>query len=186
MISGSAVVTERLSNVSSVRFRLDLLETSQRIIRDNWLFGVGIGNFSYYFLEYGGHWETLAYDLPSPHNTFILVLSTMGLVAFVPYVLIFVTISWRMLKAIWRSRWDKRVDRPLVVSGLAVVAVYLVSAAVVDLYVSVFTSLVFFFITGTVMGHIGLLPRRKSQPSTAVKSPLSSSAGTAPSTGALE
>jgi len=177
MISGSAVVTERLSNVSSVRFRLDLLETSQLIIRDNWLFGVGVGNFSYYFLEYGGHWETLAYDLPTPHNTFILVLSTMGLISFVPYLLIFMTISWRMLKALWRSRWDKRIDSPLLVAGLAVVAVYVVSAAAVDLYISVFTSLVFFFITGTMMGYISRLPPHKSQPSTSAKVHLGSSTG---------
>jgi len=180
MISGSAVMTERLSNVNSLNFRLEMLRTSQRLIRDNWLFGVGVGNFSYYFLEYGGHWETLAYDLPTPHNTFILILSTMGLVTFVPYVLIFLSIAWKLLRTMWRARWDKQIDKPLLVTGLAVMAVYVVSAAAVDLYVNVFTSLVFFLTIGSIMGYISRLPVHKphrsatamAHPSRSPQSPL--------------
>jgi O-antigen ligase len=161
VISTSAVVTERLSNVSSIEFRLTMLEVSSKIVRDNLLFGVGLDNFAYYFLEYGGHWETLAYDLPSPHNTFVLVLSTMGLVSFVPYFLIFLSMFLKMARALRRSRWDEQVDSALLVSGLAVIAVYMVSAAAVDLYVNVFTSLVFFLITGTIVGYTSRLPPSK-------------------------
>jgi O-antigen ligase len=166
-VSASAIVAERLSNVSSIRFRLDLLDVSLQLIRDHSLFGVGMGNFAYYFLQYGGHWETLAYDLPSPHNTYVLVLSTMGLVAFVPYVLIFLSMFLQMASALVRSKLDDRVDKGLLVSGLAVTVIYTVSAAAVDLYVSVFTSLIFFLITGTILGYVShlrssrLRPRRK-------------------------
>jgi O-antigen ligase len=156
-ISASAVVTERLSNVSSIQFRLDLLAVSQKLIRDHLLFGVGVGNFAYYFLQYGGHWETLAYDLPTPHNTYVLVLSTMGLVAFVPYLLVFLSMFLQMVAMLRRSKEDGRVDRALLVSGVAVIAVYMVSAAAVDLYASVFSSLVFFLITGTILGYVGHL-----------------------------
>ncbi len=162
VISTSAVVTERLSNVSSVQFRLTMLEVSSKMVRDYPLFGVGLGNFAYYFFEYGGHWETLAYDLPSPHNTYVLVLSTMGLVALVPYVLIFLSICLKIVTALRRSRWDQRVDSALLVSGLAVVAVYAVSAAAVDLYVNVFTSLVFFLIIGSILGYVSRLPAPQS------------------------
>jgi O-antigen ligase len=161
-ISASAVVAERLTNISSIRFRLDLLEVSQKIIRDHLLFGVGVGNFAYYYLQYGGHWETLAYDLPSPHNTYLLILSTMGLVSVVPYVLIFVSIFLQMVAMLRRSERDDRVDRALLMSGLAVIVVYTVSAAAVDLYVSVFTSLIFFLITGTILGYVSY--SRSSRP----------------------
>jgi O-antigen ligase len=154
IISETAVVSERLSNVSSVQFRLDLLRVSLKLIRDHPLFGVGVGNFSYYFLQYGGHWETLAFDLPTPHNTFVLILTTMGLVCFVPYALIFVSMSLSLLAKLVRFRGDARVDKALLVSGLGVVAVYAVSSAAVDMYVSVFNSLIFFLITGTIMGYV--------------------------------
>jgi O-antigen ligase len=161
-ISASAVVVERLSNVSSIRFRLDLLDASLKLIRDHPLFGVGVGNFAYYFLQYGGHWETLAYDLPSPHNTYVLVLSTMGLVSFIPYVLIFLSMLLTVLGAIVRSRTDQRLDKALLVSGLGVIVAYMVSAAAVDLYVNVFTSLIFFLIMGAILGYIS--HQRSSQP----------------------
>jgi O-antigen ligase len=157
-ISASAVVAERLSNVSSIRFRLDLLAVSQELIRDHPLFGVGIGNFSYYFLDYGGHWETLAYDLPTPHNTFVLVLSSMGLVCFLPYALIFVRLLANLATAMLRSRVNKEIDRALLVSGVAVIAVYVLSSLAVDLYVNVFSSLVFFAISGTIAGYVKRLP----------------------------
>jgi len=167
IISETPVVSERLSNVSSLRFRLDLLEVSSQIIRDHPLFGVGVGNFAYYFLEYGGHWETLAFDLPTPHNTFITILTTMGLVSLTPYALIFISMSLSLLSKWVRFRGDVRVDRALLVSGLAVVAVYTVSSAAVDLYVNVFNSLIFFLITGTMMGYVSdlryLQPRSRQQ-----------------------
>jgi len=162
VISESAVVTERLSNVSSLRFRLTLLETSQKMIRDHLLFGVGVDTFSYYYLQYGGHWETLAYDLPTPHNTYILVLTTMGLVSLIPYVLIFPSMFLEMAAMLRRSKDDERINRAVFVSGLTVITVYAVSAAAVDLYVNVFTSQVFFLITGTILGYASHL--RSSQP----------------------
>ncbi len=162
IISESAVVSERLSNVSSLQFRIDLLTVSLQIIRDHPLFGVGVGNFAYYFLQYGGHWETLAFDLPTPHNTFVLILTTMGLVSLVPYALIFVSMPLSLLARLVRFRGDERVDKALLVSGLGVVAVYAVSSAAVDLYVNVFNSLIFFLITGTIMGYVSDL--RSLQP----------------------
>jgi hypothetical protein len=118
VVTATAVVSERLSNVSSIRFRLDLLEVSRMLIQDHPIFGVGMGNFSYYFLEYGGHWETLAFDLPTPHNTFVLVLSTMGLAAFVPFACIFLTMFSRLSKALMLPR-RLNLDRARVVSGHA-------------------------------------------------------------------
>ena len=68
----------------------------------------------------------------------------------------------QMVAMLRRSERDDRVDRALLVSGLAVIAVYTVSAAAVDLYVNVFTSLIFFLITGTILGYVSHL--RSSQP----------------------
>jgi O-antigen ligase len=161
VISASAIITERLSNVNSIRFRLTMLQVSQSIVRDHLLFGAGLGNFPYYFIEYGGHWETLAYDLPTPHNSYVLVFTEMGLVSFVPYALIFVSMFWRMAQGLRRTQRDEGGDSALLASGLATLAVYAVSAAAVDLYINVFTSLVFFLISGIIMGYLNRLPRHR-------------------------
>jgi len=156
-LSETAVVSERLSNTSSLRFRLNMLEVSRKLIRDHPLFGVGFDNFGYYYLQYGGYWPTLAYDIPTPHNTYILVLSTMGFVAFIPYVLIFLSMLWEMRTAIHSCGEEEQRDRSLLVSGYAVLTVYTVSAAAVDLYVNTFTSIVFFLIMGIILGHASYL-----------------------------
>ena len=155
-VSASAVITERLSNPTSIRFRLNLLETSREMILDHLAFGVGVGNFSYYYLDYGGTWEDLAYDLPMPHNTYILVLATMGLAGFVPYLLIFLSTAWSLLRSYWRRR-SGDAGRALAVTGLAAVVMYMVSAAAVDLYVNVYTSFVLFFISGSIIGYFSHL-----------------------------
>jgi O-antigen ligase len=82
----------------------------------------------------------------------------MGLAGLVPYVLIVLVMAAKMVAALWRGRSDERVDRPLLVSGLAVLAVYTVSAAAVDLYINVFSSLLLFLIVGMVIGYVSRLP----------------------------
>jgi O-antigen ligase len=161
-ISRSAVVVERLSNVSGIRFRVTMLEASKKMIRTHPLFGVGFGDFATYFIQYGGHWELLAWDNPTPHNTYLLVLTTMGLVSFVPYVLIFLSMVLEMGIMLRRSERERGADSALLVSGWAAIAAYAVSAGTLDLYVSTFTSLVLFCITGTIMGYVSHL--RSSPP----------------------
>ena len=153
-VTDSAIVTERLTNRSGVTFRLTMLGASERIVSTHPLFGVGLENFAYYFLLYGGHWETLAFDAPMPHNSYLLVLTTMGLAGAVPYVLVFLSMAGGILSMLFRRRKDATVDSALLVTGLAVITVYTVSAAVIDLFISSFTSLVFFATAGTIMGYL--------------------------------
>jgi O-antigen ligase len=153
-ISESAVVTERLTNVGSLRFRVTMLEASAQILREHLIFGVGVDSFAYYFLLYGGHWETMAFDTPTPHNTYILVLVTMGLIAFIPYLLVFLSLMGEMIAGIGRSKRDRAVDGELAVAGLAVIVVYMVAAASADLYASLFTSLVMFTMSGGIVGYL--------------------------------
>jgi len=156
-ISRSAVITERLSNVNSIRFRVNMLEVSQRMIEENLLFGVGFGNFADFYIQYGGHWELMAWDVPTPHNTYVLVLATMGLVTLTPYLMMFLSLFTEM-GVMMRRGWRRfGADRALLVSGWSVVAAYMVSAAALDLYASTFTSLVLFSISGTIIGYVSSL-----------------------------
>jgi O-antigen ligase len=133
-----------------------MLAASVKMIRENPVFGVGFDSFGYYYLLYGGHWETLAYDAPTPHNSYVQVLTTMGFAAFIPYVLVFLSILWNILLALRRARrsQDKSLDPALLVAGAAAVVVYMVSAAAVDLFVIPFLTLICFAIAGTIMGYV--------------------------------
>jgi O-antigen ligase len=153
-ISNSPVIKERLYSVGSIEYRAVMLDMSKRLLRNHLFLGVGFDNFAYYYLYYGGPWSILGHSLPSPHNAFLLVLTTMGLIAFIPYLWIFFSMFLEIASVLRRSRKDTRVDRALLVAGWAVIAVYVVSAAFVDLYYSTFNSLVFFFIMGTLLGHL--------------------------------
>lgn len=153
-VTSHPVVTERLSNVNSIRFRLNMLEVGERMIRANPLFGVGFESFSYYYIQYGGHWELMAWDEPMPHNTYVFILATMGLVAFVPYVLVFLSL-FAETGVMMLRRWRKRgADHALMVSVWAAVAAYMTSAVAFDIYPNAFTSLVLYFIMGTVVGYV--------------------------------
>ncbi len=156
-VSQSTIVTERLSNVNSIRFRLNLLEVSLRMARENPLFGVGFGNFASYYIQYGGHWELMAWDLPTPHNTYVLVLTTMGLVTLLPYVTIFLAMMLEMIAMTHRTWREFGADRALLVSACASVAAYAVSAAAIDIYANNFTTLVLFAIGGTTLGYVSHL-----------------------------
>lgn len=157
VLTQSALATERVLNVSSLQFRLTMLEASRKIIQDNPVFGVGVDNFADYYMEYGGSWETLAYDTPTPHNSFVLLLTTMGFAVLVPYLLIFASMFLRMWGTARRARVDASVDRALLVSGCGAVAVYVVSAAAVDLIIHPFTSMILFLIAGTLHGYMSCL-----------------------------
>jgi O-antigen ligase len=156
-VTSSPVVTERLSNVTSIQFRINMLEVSQRMIRANPLFGVGFESFATYYIQYGGHWELMAWDDPMPHNTYVFILATMGLAAFVPYVLVFLSL-FAETGVMMRSHWRKRgANYALLVSVWAAVAAYMATAAFIDIYPNAFTSLVLFFIMGTMVGYVSQL-----------------------------
>lgn len=156
-VSQSTVITERLSNVNSIRFRLNMLQVSQRIVRDNLFFGVGVNSFASAYTQYGGHWELMAWDEPMPHNTYVLVLTTMGLVCLIPYVLMFASMALEMMVMMRRGWAELGADRALLASGCASIAAYAVSAAALDIYVNAFTSLVLFAISGTIIGYVSHL-----------------------------
>jgi len=156
-VTSSAIVVERLSNVTSIRFRVSMLEVSQRMILANPLFGVGFGSFADHYIQYGGHWDLMAWDEPTPHNTYVNVLATMGLAGFLPYVLVFLSLfaeTGVMMRRHWRQRGA---DRALLVAAWASVAAYMCSAVAMDIYPNAFTSLVLLCIMGTVIGYVSQL-----------------------------
>jgi O-antigen ligase len=96
----------------------------------------------------------MAWDDPMPHNTYVFILATMGLAAFVPYLLIFLSL-FAETGVMMQSRWRKRgADHALLVTVWSAVAAYMTSAAFVDIHPNAFASLVLFFIMGTMVGYV--------------------------------
>jgi len=153
-VTQSPLVTERLSNVNSINFRLNMLNVGLRMIRANPLCGVGFESYGDRYILYGGRWEMMAWDDPMPHNTYLFIMATMGLAAFLPWLFVFISFfaeTGVMMRRHWRGRG---VDYALLVCGWAAVASYLACAAFIDIYPNAFTSLTLYFLMGTLVGYV--------------------------------
>jgi O-antigen ligase len=84
--------TERGESAASTRNRLELLGTGIRMFADSPVVGVGLGNFRRMSIaEYGSHL------ISTLHNSYLLTLVEGGLLLFVPYLLILLSL-WRELR----------------------------------------------------------------------------------------
>ena len=101
---------------NTIHTRLLLWNNTTDMIKDNLVFGVGAGNWQIHFPKYGlDKFNTLEVTsgittYQRPHNDFLWVFSEMGLLGFIPYLLIFIVIlyySYYLIKKQEKSedRW---------------------------------------------------------------------------------
>lgn len=105
-----------LNERSSLASRVMIWESSLRIIQDNWLFGIGPGNFQDKYLDYQKHFPPyLEWAVPQPHNIFLAFWLQSGLLGLVGFV-------W--LIALWYKKALEKIKRneaeciPLVLLGI--------------------------------------------------------------------
>jgi hypothetical protein len=153
VISDSALFSERLTYDLSVGYRMRAIEAGLQLLSSQPLFGIGFGSFSTLVLTQ----ELIPrasqnYWVPTTHNTYLDVLVSAGLSGLVPYVAMFLVVvgqSWRLYR---RGRQDPNVDRSLLLALWCVLLVFLVSTATLDVVAAPFCGMVFWLITGAVLG----------------------------------
>jgi len=83
---------KNFSEHSSVRSRIMIWQATGEIIKDNWFWGIGPGNFQNKYLEYQKHFPLyLEWAVPHPHNLFLsfwLQAGLMGLIGFVSLIIV--------------------------------------------------------------------------------------------------
>ncbi len=152
-LSQSWLVRERLSSSRPIEYRLVAFDLTRRIVARNPLFGVGYGNFGRVVGQmYGWDPDRNIYVDPSPHNSFLFVLASGGLVAFLPYVGLFAAIAWEGMRLFRRARRSGRGQPALLIALGAMELAYLIAAATFDIPNAQFTNMLFFMLVGITIG----------------------------------
>jgi len=151
-------VESRLTSEQPITYRLRALEIALAMVRQSPLLGIGFDNFGTQATgQYG--WDPhpgIRVTMPSTHNSFVYVLVSGGLLAFVPYLAIFAGLARRGY-AFWRlpTHSDRQVTNHELVAVLwATLAAYLGAIAAFDVFNAQYTNLVFFVIVGTLLGNL--------------------------------
>jgi O-antigen ligase len=157
----SVMVTQRLSDVTTVYYRLNLWEAARRMIADHPLFGVGFAQFGQRGLEYldpaeaawgsidpGAEWEYRQATMADPvHNTPLSIAVELGLIglALWGYLVLLQLLEARRASAhLWGSEGRRWV--------LAFALVYFVNVQFVVAHELV-TNMLYFGTLGAITGH---------------------------------
>ena len=152
-LSQSWLVRERLSSSRPIEYRLVAFDLTRRMVAQNPVFGVGYGDFGRVVTRvYGWDPDRNIYLDPSPHNSFLFVLASGGLVALLPYVGLFGAIAWEGVRLLRRARRSERGQPALLVALGATELAYLIAAATFDIPNAQFTNMLFFLLVGITIG----------------------------------
>jgi O-antigen ligase len=88
MINNSLFITrDPFKNINSIDSRLVIYQVSQKIIKENYLFGVGLGNFqSRYLSEQKNFPPFPQWAVPHSHNIFLQIWLETGLISFISFL----------------------------------------------------------------------------------------------------
>ena len=154
LIMASPVVRERLQAQGPIDYRREAWRVSIAMIRDHPVFGVGYENYRFFYQRYG-HWDTYLRNLPSPHNTYLWVWVTAGVVAFVPFMLFLAALCLSALGVYFRARDDDdSSDAELAGVFLASLVGVLAPAFVMDILAGNYNTMLMFMVMGAYSGYV--------------------------------
>lgn len=167
-ISQNPLVSQRLLREQSVDDRLVNANAAVALWQRNPVSGIGYASFGQVAVDQGLLVRIPDY-VPAPHNSYLFVLTSGGLVAGIPYLLILLLITFDL----WRfDRYRRRVHPPddppaavwrgMIAAAMAVLVIQSVTSATYDAAMGTLTSLTLFLIIGTTYGlHQGERYRRQ-------------------------
>jgi len=155
VIVSSPAVQERLTASGPISFRQEAWRIGILMAKDNPIFGVGFENYYQFYRQYG-RWDINLRAAPSPHNTFLWVLLTGGIVALIPFVGFIWGVIYSPLKLYFKSRGlhGESPDADLAGIFLASMASILVPGLAEDLPAGHYHMMLWFFIMGAFFGAV--------------------------------
>jgi O-antigen ligase len=91
----------QLDERSSLNSRLMIWKSALKILSDNWLWGIGPGNFQIKYLEYQKYFPLyLEWAVPQPHNLFLAFWLQTGLIGFLGFILLIINFFCQIIKRI--------------------------------------------------------------------------------------
>ncbi|HBI17301.1 MAG TPA: hypothetical protein DDY52_04125 [Candidatus Moranbacteria bacterium] len=90
---------------SSLKSRLVIWQVSQKIISDNWLWGIGPGNFQEEYLNYQKYFPPYPeWAVPQPHNLFLAFWLQTGLLGFIGFLYLILIWLTKTIKTLISSK----------------------------------------------------------------------------------
>lgn len=96
--------TKRLE-ARSLQDRSDLYGQAQKVLENNWVKGVGLGNYTYSIYT-SINSELNYWEYQPVHNVYVLALTELGLVGFILYILFF----WEVLQTVYSFKVHRSID----------------------------------------------------------------------------
>lgn len=161
LLSGIALINpqaveSRLTSEQPITYRLTALNIALNMVRQSPFVGVGFENYGPLAIrQFGWDPHGLESRMPSTHNTFIYVLVTAGVFAFLPFLWLFIGLAARG-HSYWRDKFSRHgtANRNLVAVLWATLAAYLAVIGTFDAMNAQFTSIVFLVIIGALLGNL--------------------------------
>lgn len=154
VIISSPTVRERLTAEGPIEYRREAWRVAWEMIQDYPVFGVGWENYRSLYRSYS-LWSVYLRAEPSPHNTYIWVQITGGVVALAPFLAFLAAATLPALGIYVRARREGSPDADLAGVYLASVSAMLAPAVVMDIFAGYYNGMLLFLIMGAFYGAMG-------------------------------
>jgi len=153
-----SVIQKRIASEGPIEYRVKALQVGSDLFRRSPILGYGFSNYGTAAAEFGWNPERMRIrgEVPSPHNSYLDVLVSGGLLALIPYLAVFATLAWRAL-SFWRMPAEpdqRRANRDLVAVVWATLLCFMVILGTFDVLSAQYAIMLFFFIVGAVLGRL--------------------------------
>ncbi len=144
------VIEKRLASSAPIGYRLIAWKLAWELYRTSPVIGIGYDAFnSSAVTQFGWTPHDVVGYLPSIHNSYLYVLVSGGLLAFVPYLGIFLSLAWR-----GRVFWRQPTNRELVATLWATLLGYMTINGTVDALNVHYSNILLFLIIGALIGRL--------------------------------
>ncbi len=162
----------RLNNQASVRDRATAIRAAWTLWKESPIFGIGYPNYGIVTLQRGFFEKIDDKWIPSPHNTFMGILSQAGLIAFSGYTLMLLGMAreavmrYRQLReevegrisGLWQSTLGMgttaKAESGWAIVALASLLAYIIMILTIDADPAHFSNIVFYTLMGSILGYM--------------------------------
>jgi O-antigen ligase len=150
MVIQPEIVQGRLTSEDPITYRFTAWSIAWELFKTSPVLGIGWGQFGQIAAErFGWNPHVELKDLPSPHNTYLSLLTAGGLLALLPYLALL--ISWFVIGLRY---WRRGIGREAVAALWATIVSFAAIIGSFDALNAQFANIVFFLIVGALVGHL--------------------------------
>lgn len=143
-------VQARLTSEAPIIYRFMAWQIAWELFKSSPFLGIGWNQFGQAAATlFGWNPHVILSDLPSPHNTYLNVLITGGILGLVPYLGVLAS----LILTGWRF-WRHKIGRETVAVLWATVLAYMAIIASFDAFNAQYANMLFFLIVGSLVGRL--------------------------------